>query len=101
MILLTGCGGGEEGASSSNSSASIIQVKGTVNSGEIGGSNLTVLSAQQDSTSPIQTETFTTTISTRNPQLLFIQDANEVIRGLTFSIRTNLRLLQNSSLRRA
>lgn len=90
MLLVAACGGGGEGASSSSSAVSTVQVKGTVNSGEIGGSNLTVLSAQQDSTSPIQTETFTTTISTRNPQLLFIQDANEVIRGLTFSIRTDL-----------
>nr|WP_281721521.1 hypothetical protein [Nitrosomonas nitrosa] len=91
MILLTAaCGGGEEGTSTSKSSVSTIQVKGTVNSGEIGGSNLAVLSAQQESTSPIQGETFTTTISTRNPQLLFIQDGDNVARGLTFSIRTDL-----------
>lgn len=90
MIVLAACGDGGEGASTSNSSASTVQMKGTVNSREIGGSNLTVLSAQQELTSPVQADTFTTTISTRNPQLLFIQDANEIVRGLTFSIRPDL-----------
>lgn len=90
LMFLTACSGGGEGPPTSNTSASTIQVKGTVNSGEIGGTGLTVVSALQDSTSPISGDAYSTTISTAGPQLLLIQDENEVIRGLTFSVKDDL-----------
>ena len=85
MVLLAACSGGG-GTTSSSVTTSTVQAKGTVNSGEIGGANLTVLSAQQETTAPVQGSSYTTTISTSGPQLLFVQDANDVVRGLTFTL---------------
>ncbi len=90
LMFLTACGSGGEGASTSISSASTVQVKGTVNTAELGGTGLAVLSALQDSTSPISGDAYSTTISTAGPQLLLIQDENDVIRGLTFSVKDDL-----------
>ncbi|CUS38979.1 exported hypothetical protein [Candidatus Nitrospira nitrosa] len=87
MLLVAACGGGGESASSSSSAVSTVQVRGTVNGGEIGGTGLTIVSALQNSPSSISGESYSTTISATGPQLLLIQDENEAIRGLTFSVK--------------
>ncbi|MEQ1844040.1 MAG: hypothetical protein ABL983_00505 [Nitrospira sp.] len=91
MVLLTACSGGSGGSGGGASSgASTVQAKGTVNSGEIGGTNLTVLSAQQDATSAVSGGAYSTTVSTTGPQLLLIQDDSNALRGLTFSVKADL-----------
>ena len=87
MLILAACSSGGNSGGTVSSSASTVQVKGTVNTGEIGGTGLTVFSAQQETTAPLQGGSYTTTISTSGPQLLFVQDANEVVRGLTFTLK--------------
>lgn len=87
VVLLTGCSSGDNGGNAPSSVSSTAQVAGTVNGGEIGGAGLSVLSAQQIATSPVQKDAYTTTVSTSGPQLLFVQDETGAIRGLTFSRR--------------
>lgn len=80
------CGGGGENSSGSTSTAAATaEVSGMVNQGEIGGTELSVLSAQQAGSSQVQSGTFTTAVSTQGPQLLFLQDSGGMVRGLTLS----------------
>lgn len=90
MMLLTACGGG--GSSSGGSTAptaTTAQAKGSVNAGEIGGTGLNVLSAQQAATADVKNGSFTTTVSTQGPQFLFLRDSAGKIRGLTLSLPSN------------
>ena len=87
--LLGGCSSGGSGGGSTAPAATTAQAKGSVNAGEIGGTGLSVLSAQQATNSSVQTGSFTATVSTQGPQLLFVQDSAGKIRGLTLSLPSN------------
>ncbi len=87
LSLLGGCsGGGSGGGGSSAPAATTAQANSSVNQGVIGGTGLSVLSAQQATSSAVQNGTFTTTVSTQGPQLLFVHDSDGKIRGLTISL---------------
>ncbi len=85
-MLLAACSGGGGGGGSTAPAATTAQAKGSVNAGEIGGTGLVVLSAQQATTASVQSSGFTTTVSTQGPQLLFLQDSAGKIRGVTLSL---------------
>lgn len=80
------CSGGSGGSGSTSTTAATAEVKGTVNQGEIGGTGMSVISAQQATSAPVQSGAFTTTVSTEGPQLLFLQDNTGSVRGLTISL---------------
>ena len=80
--VLSGCGSGG-GASSSSSSRTVT---GSINLSQIGGSNLTVVSAfQQGSTVSAQGQ-FTTPASALGSQLLGVTDGAGNLRSLTITV---------------
>ena len=95
MSNLAGCGGGGGssiasgfgGASSGTRSLVATQsVAGTVNTGQIGGANLQVVSAHQANSSADAKGAFTTTVSAEGAQLLSVKDGSGRLRALGVSL---------------
>lgn len=65
-----------------------IEVKASINTNEIGGSDLSIKSVYKEN-STNQNNEFSTIVSSKGTQLLFIYDNKQQLRGFTLSIITN------------
>lgn len=85
LLGLSACSSSSgDGDSGGSSGASAVPVPGTVNTKEIGGTNLTVQSAYGEGS--VGPTGFTISVSPESSQLLFVEDGNGAIRGLAFAV---------------
>lgn len=98
-LFLVGCGGGAGGgnvewfggyngggSTPSTPAITTTQVTGNVNTSEIGGTNLSVISVWQDASSVSSNGSVTSTVSQKGTQLLFVIDVSSQLRGMALSV---------------
>lgn len=90
LLAVGGCSGSDSGTSTAESASGTptVSATGIVNTSEIGGTGLNVLSFHAEESPIGQDGAFATTVSLGKAQVLFITDGNGAIRGLTLSITT-------------
>lgn len=88
MLFVVSCGKDSKNPLGQDTSPTVKteQAKSSVITDEIGGVSLTVISAYEDAALVAENKTFSTEVSKKGTQLLFITDENQQLRGMTISV---------------